>query len=154
MNCEICGRKISAKPIKIEIDRSILMVCPECSRFGTIVKKENLKVFKPKKLPKTEVSYDEEELIENFGEVIRKRREELGISREEFAKKLGEKESVIRRIESNEMYPSKDLISKIERLLKISLRMKIEKIIEDVPKDFKLTLGDVAIVKEGKQNRK
>ncbi|MEM2742607.1 MAG: multiprotein bridging factor aMBF1 [Candidatus Methanomethylicaceae archaeon] len=154
MNCEICGRKISTKPIKIEVDRSTLMVCPKCSRFGTIVKKESMKTIKPKKLSKTEVHYDEEEIIENYGEVIRKRREELGISREEFAKKLGEKESVIRRIESNEMYPSQDLISKIERLLKISLRVKIEKNIESSLPDFKLTLGDVAIVKEGKQNRK
>lgn len=154
MNCEICGKKISTKPVKIEIDRSTLMVCPECSRFGTIVKKENIRTIKSKKLSKTEFHRDEEELIENFGEVIRKRREELGISREEFAKKLGEKESVVRRIESGEMYPSRDLISKIERLLKTSLRMKVEKIIEEAPQDFKLTLGDVAIVKEGKQNRK
>lgn len=154
MNCEICGKKISTKPIKIEIDRSTLMVCPDCSRFGTIVKRENVKVTKPKKTLRAELYQDEEELVENFGEVIKKRREELGISREELAKKLGEKESVVRRIESGEMYPSQDLIIKIERLLKISLRMKVEKNIGGPPPDFKLTLGDVAILKEGKENRK
>ncbi|MCS7097544.1 MAG: multiprotein bridging factor aMBF1 [Candidatus Methanomethyliaceae archaeon] len=151
MNCEICGQKIS-KLVKIEIDKSILTVCSKCSRFGTIVRKE--KAVKSLKIPKPpRIQDEEEELIENFGEIIKKRREELGISREEFAKKLGEKESVIRRIESEEMYPSRDLLLKIERLLKISLRMKVEKVIEEKIPNFNLTLGDVAIVKEGKQNK-
>lgn len=150
MNCEICGRKIT-NPIKIEIDNSILNVCKDCSRFGTIVIEKKVKKPTSKPMstsPKKEI---EEELIENFGEVIRKRREALNISREEFAKKLGEKESVIRRIENGEIYPPYDLLIKIEKLLKISLRTKIEKVTElDIP-NMNLTLGDVAVLKEGKK---
>lgn len=151
MNCEICGRKIS-KSIRIEIDKSILTVCYECSRFGTIVRKE--RKIKSLKTPRpSRIQDEEEEVIENFGEIIKKRREELGISREEFAKKLGEKESVIRRIENEEMYPSRDLLLKIERLLKTSLRVKLKNVVKEKMPSFNITLGDVAIVREGKQNK-
>ncbi len=154
MNCEICGRKIT-NPIKIEIDNSILNVCRDCSRFGTIVIEKKVKkpILKSRSKPVINSSKKEieEEIIENFGEIIRKRREELNISREEFAKKLGEKESVIRRIENNEIYPPCDLLIKIEKLLKISLRTKIERITELNIPNTNLTLGDIAIVKEGKK---
>ncbi|MCC6012886.1 MAG: multiprotein bridging factor aMBF1 [Candidatus Verstraetearchaeota archaeon] len=154
MNCEICGRKIN-NPIRIEIDKSILNVCRDCSKFGTIVTER--KISKPKQISKpitTNLKKEidtEEEIVENFGEIIRKRREELNITREELAKKLGEKESVIRRIENCEIYPPHDLLVKIEKLLKISLRRKIEKITEVNIPNINLTLGDIAIVKEGKK---
>lgn len=163
MNCEICGKKILAKPVQISIERSLLTVCQECSRYGTVVDKKtainiertlpkpSLKVLKPKIVKKTK--FEEFILVENFGESIKRGRESLGISREEFAKKLGEKESVIRRIEAGEMHPPSGLIHKIERALKISLRTKVEEDIKgDLPVTGTLTLGDVAILKEGRNN--
>ncbi|MEM4202652.1 MAG: multiprotein bridging factor aMBF1 [Candidatus Methanomethylicaceae archaeon] len=162
MNCEICGKKILTKPIQISIERSILTVCQECSRYGTGVDKKTAfniqqKLIKPPSKIKPKIvkkaKFDEFVLVDNFGELIRRGRVSLGISREEFAKKLGEKESVIRRIEAGEMYPPADLISKIERLLKITLRAKIDESFKgDLPSPSSLTLGDVAILKEGKND--
>ncbi len=72
----------------------------------------------------------------------------MNLNREEFAKRIKEKESVIRRVESEEMTPDDALIQKIEKFLGIKLR----KIYEEKPvrkKEIKekLTLGDVVEVK-------
>jgi len=162
MNCEICGKKITSKPVQILIERSVLTVCQECSRYGTVVDKKtaaNIQqpLLKPSSKIKSKVvkkdKFDEFVLVDNFGGLIRRGRVSLGISREEFAKKLGEKESVIRRIEAGEMYPPADLTSKIERLLKITLRAKVEDSFKgDLPTSSSLTLGDVAILREGKND--
>jgi len=162
MDCEICGKKILAKPVKISIERSVLTVCPECARYGTVVDKKTAAVLehpllkpaqkiKPKVTKK--VKFDEFVLVDNFGELIKQGRTSLGLSREEFSKRLGEKESVIRRIEAGEMYPPVELTSKIERLLKITLRTKVDETVKgDLPGSTPLTLGDVAILKEGKKD--
>ncbi len=162
MNCEICGRKILAKPVQISIERSILTVCQNCSRYGTIIdKKTAAKMTQTLQKPSTKIKsklatkakFEEFTLVDNYGEVIRQGRISLGISREDFAKKLGEKESVIRRIEAGEMYPPADLTSKIERLLKITLRTKVDESFKgDIPTSGSLTLGDVAILKEGRND--
>jgi putative transcription factor len=90
-------------------------------------------------------------LVDDFGPAIRKARESSGMTRENFAKKLGEKESVIRRVESGEMYPTAELMSKIERLLKIKLKASIDTSVKgSAPSPSNLTLGDVAILREGR----
>jgi putative transcription factor len=163
MNCEICGVRILGRPVQISIERSLLVVCRECSRFGVVVDKKTAssiersipkpgpRTFKPKQTKKER--FEEFVLVENFGEAIKKAREKIGITREDFAKKLGEKDSVIRRIESGEMYPSSNLTSRIEHLLKTSLRAKVDSVVEgSTPTSNTLTLGDVAILKEGRTN--
>jgi putative transcription factor len=161
MNCEICGKRILGRSVLVSIERSILAVCQECSRFGVVVDRRTAysiersipkpgpRVFKPKQ-PKKE-RFEEFVLVENFGEAIKKAREKKNITREEFAKKLGEKDSVIRRIESGGMYPSSTLTSRIEHLLKITLRVKVDSTVKgSTPTPNTLTLGDVAILKEGR----
>jgi putative transcription factor len=164
MNCEICGKRILGRPVQISIERSLLAVCQECSRFGVVVDRKTAtsiersipkpgprSVFKPK--PPKKEHFEEFVLVENFGEAIKKAREGMGITREEFAKRLGEKDSVIRRIEAGEMYPSSNLTSRIERLLKISLKSKVDSTVKgSVPTPSTLTLGDVAILKEGRSD--
>jgi putative transcription factor len=165
MNCEICGKKILGRPTQISIERSLLAVCQECSRFGvavdhrTAIKIERAaakpgprKIAPPLRQPRKE-GFDESVLVENFGEVIRKARSALNLTREAFANKLGEKESVIRRIEAGEMYPTTELTKKIERLLKISLKASVDSSVKgSAPGPNTLTLGDVAILKEGRNN--
>jgi len=91
-------------------------------------------------------------LVENYGELIRKSRENAKISREELAKRLGEKESVLRRIESGEMYPTAELTIKLERLLKIKLKATVDRVEStSKPPLTSVTLGDVAILKDSKQ---
>lgn len=161
MNCEICGKKIVGFPSRISIEKSVLLVCQSCSKFGTKIDQSTARKLesaasKPgtKKLqvkPQRKDRFDEFILVENYGELIRKSRENARISREELAKRLGEKESVIRRIESGEMYPTATLTEKLERLLKIKLKASVERIeLGSNPTLPSATLGDVAILKDGK----
>lgn len=160
MNCEICGRKLAGAGSQISIERSVLRVCQECSRFGTRVDRKTAAAIErasPKPGPRTfkyrqprKEAFEEFVLVKNFGDVIRRAREGAGMSRDDLSKKLGQKESVIRRIESGEMYPTLDLTQKMERLLKISLRLKVEGETQtSAPFPNALTLGDVAVLKEG-----
>ncbi|MDI9643757.1 MAG: multiprotein bridging factor aMBF1 [Candidatus Verstraetearchaeota archaeon] len=160
MNCEVCGKKIVGFPARVSIERSVLLVCQECSKFGTKVDKATVKRFEttsprpgPKRLTikKPKEKFEEFILIENYGEMIRKSRERVGMSRDELAKRLGEKESVIRRIEGGEMYPDASLTERIERLLKIRLRTTVERVdTVQSPLPSGTTLGDIAVLKDGK----
>ncbi len=164
MNCEICGRKIQGRPTQISIERSILSVCPECSRFGTQVDKKTAAkmeqgIPKPgirKPLPVQAPRKDQLSeflLVEDFGPAIRKARESAKITREDFAKRLGEKDSVIRRVESGEMFPTAALVSKIERLLKVRLRTTLDSSVKgSTPSPSNLTLGDIVILREGRSS--
>lgn len=90
----------------------------------------------------------ETEMIDNYGKKIIKARKGMNLNREEFAKKINEKESLIKRIESEEMRPNDKLIEKIERFLDIKLRTQYEmKKLGAKPTRGKLTVGDILEVK-------
>ena len=72
----------------------------------------------------------------------------MNLTREEFAKKIKERESVIKRVESEDMRPDDELIKKIEKFLGIKLRIPYEeKHIEKKEVKGELTLGDVVELK-------
>lgn len=150
MRCEICGKKVIGGPMRVKIDGSIMQTCNECSKFGKI-QKEPRKIFKPKPAPRRfrsrEPSY---EVSEDFNNLIRIAREKKGWSREEFAKNIYEKASVINRIESGKMIPDIKLAKKIEKILNIKILDKIE---DEQPDDLTpsrrggTTIGDIANIK-------
>ena len=150
MRCEICGKNIIGKPIRVKIDGSVMQTCKECSKFGK-VQKEPRKPAKPRTIPRRprirEPSY---EVSEDFNTIIRQAREKKAWSREELAKKLYEKASVIGRIESGKMIPDIKLARKIEKILNISILDKIE---DEQPEDTVssrrggTTIGDIAHIK-------
>lgn len=134
MNCEICGKPISNNPTKTKIDGSIMAVCSECAKFGRIQKtpkKSNNKKSNFKKPIRQNYRRNDEpkdELIENYNEIIRNKREAKNWTREKLGEKINEKVSVITRIESKKMIPDNKLTKKIEKTLNITLVEKIEDI--------------------------
>jgi len=94
-------------------------------------------------------SLDEEDsiFIDNYGKKIIEARKSMNLTREEFAKKINEKESIIKRVEHEDMRPNEALTKKIERFLNISLTETYErKKITSKPAKGKLTLGDIVEV--------
>lgn len=145
MDCTLCGREVE-KIFKAEVEGSIVEVCENCLKFG-----RKIEEVKPpiKKKPEPTITLPEEEtiMIHNYGKVIKETREKKGLTRNDFAKNIKEKESVIRRIEMEEMVPDEKLKRKIERFLEISLTEKYEeKGIESKSRKETLTLGDVVEV--------
>jgi len=128
---------------KAKVEGTILEVCEACSKYGELIETRPVRIIKVRRMPvvKEEV---ETIIIDNYGKKIIEARKKINLTREEFAKKINEKDSVIKRVESEEMRPSDKLMEKIERFLDIKLRVAYEmKKIGAKPRKGKLTIGDV-----------
>ncbi len=132
MECEICGKPVPENnPIRAKIEGSVMVVCKECSKLGTIQKAPPKPKFRQQQKGKPQKNTrkrnysrnDEptEELIENFEFEIRKARESKNWSREDLGKKINERVSVITRIETGKMTPDTKLTKKLEKTLNIKL---------------------------------
>lgn len=165
VRCEVCGRKIRDAPTRVVIEGAKLTVCTECSKHGKTTWEEPTKsTFPPQR--QTGVSVHgtpisgpiqirkrvvtarvdtSQEVVSNYSELIRESRERLGYSHEDLGKKINEKESVLRKIETGKMSPNDQLISKLEHTLKIKLLVPVGEEKVSLPKAaaHELTLGDV-----------
>ena len=153
MRCEICGKKVIGRPIRVKIESSIMQTCKECSKFGK-VQKEPPRPIKQRTAPRRpryrEPSY---EVVEDFNTVIRQAREKQKWSREDLAVKVNEKASVINRIESGRMVPDIKLARKLEKILKVTLLEKTEEATAEETGSQRVrgaTIGDIAFIKRNK----
>jgi putative transcription factor len=138
MLCELCGKDYpSLRSTKIE--GSVLMVCGACSRFGEGVQQprapgdaaaapaaERL-AMREKRMQEKDIYAEAGEamLVEDFSVRIRKRRESLGLSQEDLAKKLNERKSIIQKLENGDISPDDKLSKKLEGALGIKLKEKV-----------------------------
>ncbi|MBW2988150.1 multiprotein-bridging factor 1 family protein, partial [Candidatus Woesearchaeota archaeon] len=131
-------------------------VCKECSGYGVVLGKAKPQTPNIPKQVETPRSAEEPEKIEtivpDFAQIIRKKREQMGLKQEEFAKRINEKESLIHKIETGTFTPSIKLARKIERFLHVKLVQ--EEVVAARPVGFKkteasgLTLGDAIKIRK------
>jgi putative transcription factor len=86
------------------------------------------------------------ELVSDLGQRVRKARRELEMSHEDLGRKIREKVSLIRKIESGKMIPDNAVAEKLEHALKIELRApaeetKVQSAVSSKPRGT--TLGDL-----------
>ncbi len=88
------------------------------------------------------------ELVEDYHVKIRQAREALGLSHEDLGKRINEKVSLLRKIETGKMTPDNRLASLLERTLKIKLVVLTKE--DEAPRSkiskaagYGLTLGDL-----------
>jgi putative transcription factor len=170
LRCEVCGSKINGKPFNVIIEGAKLTVCHECAKLGKICyaePKPKTAVSKPKlaplplrvqtrrsQAPTVDTSL---ELVEGFDARIRQARESLGISHEELGRRINEKVSLLRKIETGKMKPDNRLATLLERTLRIKLIVPAKE--DKVPpsrlaktSSRELTLGDlIQLDKEGRE---
>lgn len=128
LSCDICGRT----PIRAQIliEGAKLLACASCMKSGKI-----LHMFRdvepgaplrpaPRKLPENAAT--EEEIVENWGEIIRKARQKRSITIEELASRISERVNYMHAIESGRIMPTLETAKKIEKELKITLVEKPE----------------------------
>jgi len=155
MECEICGDNIKGDATTIDIDGTIMNVCPKCSKYGKKIftKKERVdkKTLNQKTTFKTVKSVIDikEEIVPEYYDIIRKEREKRGWEQKDLAKKINEKESIIKKIERGDISLDNTVREKLERLFKIKLTEPIKDVHTyqngSIKKD--LTLGDVVNIK-------
>ena len=145
MNCELCG-KVMDRYHEVIIDGVKMRVCHDCAKYGKEVAKKPAAVQKepiprntvqnnnfirvpPPSAPRRKTTgsvEDSDEPIIDFGQLIKKRREEMGLSQEELAKRLQEKKNLIAKIEREEIKPDKHTARKIEKLMGVRILEKIQ----------------------------
>lgn len=149
-SCELCG-KDSDSLTKVKIEGAKLNVCDSCSDMGKEVETKKKQTNKKKKSgSSTPKRRKEKVLAQDYGQRIKKAREEEPLSIKEVADDLNEKESLIKKIESEKLKPDKALAQKLEHKFNITLYTTPS--VNDVETDSgdtrKARLGDVADIKE------
>ncbi|TFG27542.1 MAG: TIGR00270 family protein [Promethearchaeota archaeon] len=166
-DCPICGGKIWGKGQKVLIEGAKITVCQSCAHLGKkiIIKteKRHSPKFKPAKQnlsrPKktfktTDILEPTVEIVDDYSIRIRKVRTQNNLTQEQFAQKLNEKPSLIRRIEAGKVEPNLKLAKKIEKVYNISLLKDIDRIEVSTKKFMKKSsgssMGDIAFIKRKK----
>jgi len=127
MECSICGKNLP-KLSKIELEGTIVGVCDRCVKFGKVVE-EKVDYQQIKRYVSFKPSIENEnKIVPRYGDLIRKNREVRGLTRTDFANRINERESVIKRIENEQMNPSDELMKRIENFLGIKLTEEYEEI--------------------------
>jgi len=161
VSCELCGRKDAVYDCEIEGTR--MKVCQDCSRFGAVKGKSNVRiVVSDSKKP---VSNDPEYVfVQGYGLLVKNAREKTGLKQEDFAKSINEHKSLIHQVEIEHIKPNILLARKLERILKIKIveEVKNERYeqkeesktlnstgrLSSAPKAQGLTLGDMMNIKK------
>jgi len=150
------------------IEGAKMTVCNKCVKLGSVfweakteprlkkvVKRlQAAPVLPPRRQPPL-VSAENLELIDDFGVKVRQAREKMGLSHEDLGKKISEKVSVLRKIESRKMTPDNLLVEKLQHALRIKLLVPVSE--PKVPskaltsRPAAPTLGDIAQVKKEKE---
>ncbi|EQB74499.1 MAG: multiprotein bridging factor aMBF1 [Candidatus Thermoplasmatota archaeon] len=148
MNCEMCG-DFSDKLIKIRVSGAILNVCPKCAKFGDPVEEkklnkisENITIkFPEKKInvvtykkpfkksvtsrkPVRKENVEELDVVEDYANLIKNKREEMQMTQDDLAKKIFERKNVLSNIERGELLPDIITARKLEKVLNIKLLEK------------------------------
>ncbi len=145
--CEMCGTEQDRlRPVLVEGTR--LRLCDRCSRFGEEIQPAKTR---PATLPgarrtRTDrpIREPEYDLAPDFPDRLRRAREAFGWKREELARRINEKLSVLEKLEKGRMRPTDTLVAKLERVLEIRLRERVEE--GEAPRHTEtrpLTLGDL-----------
>ena len=144
--CELCGRP-NARYVAIVAGTKAL-VCEQCASLGKVV--EEVQESKPVYRPKKQEKRLEEEVVEDIGEIVRTKREEMGLKQEDLGRKINEPESLIRRIEHG-FIPPVSVAKKLQRVLGVRLvevSTQTDQQYQSKTPSTSLTLGDVIVVKK------
>lgn len=144
--CELCGEEADSTT-KVKIEGAKMKVCGSCEEIGETI--ETKKKTKSKKKERSR-KRNNETLANDYGEKIKQARESRELSIKELADQLNEKNSVLKKVEREELKPDKSLAQKISGELDIEIYVNPEvNEYEDTSSDSrKATLGDVADVKK------
>ena len=148
-SCELCGKDTDSLK-KAKIEGATLKVCDSCAEMGETVKTQSKTRKKKKKKRTKRKKRDTKTLASDYGERVKNARENEKLSISEVSDDLNEKESVIKKIENQDLKPDKSLAGKLAKKFGIELYVNPE--VSDVDTDSgdtrSATLGDVAEVKD------
>lgn len=149
-SCELCGNETTSLT-KVKIEGAEVKTCDSCAQMGEEVNTGTSKPRKKKTESKSRTrGRDTDTLAPDYGDRVRDAREDEKLSLAEVSDDLNEKESVIRKVENQDLKPEKSLASKLSRKFGVDLYVNPEvSNVDDSTSDSRsATLGDVAEVKD------
>ncbi len=149
--CEICGKQTSVLNI-IELEGAHVAVCERCATGKYVI--DTMGDEKParKKSAQTGSETEEDEIVSDYGNIIRKARESMNMPLKVLGEIINEKESTLFRVEKGKMLPDAKLTKKLEKELGIKLTAKATTVSNvKIGRSEPVTLGEAAIKKEKKQ---
>jgi putative transcription factor len=167
--CEVCGREVPSVQ-EVTLEGAKLLTCSRCAKLGQPAHKSQPAQAPPRPAPPSYMNPErirtlplhrepikprraEREIVpvENFAALVRKAREQRGLSHKEVARQLNERESVIAKLETGKMTPTTNLARKMERLFKLTLLEEAESLDTYPGKSSSpTTFGDVVEVRKKK----
>ena len=163
--CPICGSIIWGKGQNVLIEGARITVCPACAKYGQKIKEKthynaNIKYrpkqTTPKKNYKRQEEILEKEIVEDYAKRIKNARNKNNLTQEQFAQKINEKPSLLRRIEAGKAKPTIKIAKKLEKSYNIVLLKDIDEIeintSQFMKKSTGTSLGDIAFIKKKKNN--
>ncbi len=165
--CPVCGGIIWGKGQKVLLEGTKITVCQNCAQHGDKLPKPPSSRFKKEPHPSIKTLHtkrkvikqyiiDDLVLVPEFATKIKNVRNSLGLNQDQFAQKLNEKPSLLRRIETGKIEPTIKLAKKIQELYNIKLVQKdneTETSVRDskyMKKSSGTSLGDLAFIKKKK----
>jgi putative transcription factor len=163
--CPVCGGIIWGRGQKVLLEGAKITVCDNCAQHGKKIYKSpsNANITKTRqgrplsttrKRPIKHRDVDELEVVMDYAKKIRNIRNNLKLNQEQFAQKLNEKPSLIKRIETGKVEPTIKLAKKISKVYNIQLIKKSDSTEYNIQetKFMKKTtgssLGDIAYIKK------
>jgi putative transcription factor len=148
-----------------------MMTCFKCAELGSEEWREEPKSqqqlpmlqpqarFKNSSLKRKSPIMVPEEIavVEGFGSLVRRAREDQGLSHEILGRRISERISVIRKVETERMIPDQRLAGKLEHALGIKLLAPLTE--PKVPSTYSstsrgVTLGEIVQLKDARRSRR
>ncbi|UCC19438.1 MAG: TIGR00270 family protein [Promethearchaeota archaeon] len=165
--CPICGSIIWGKGQRVLLEGAKITVCYNCAQHGTKIQNyskntQTKKIYsqdRSKSIKRQETKRDiinNLEIVPDYAKKIRNKRNSLGLNQDQFAQKLNEKPSLLKRIEAGKVEPTIKLAKKIEDVYQIKIFKKVDEIEADfsnnkyMKKSTGSSLGDIAFIKKKK----
>ncbi len=157
MRCEMCGKEVPYLKTAV-IEGAVLKVCEDCAKFGEEIDEREAKKYvkgsaavaeklesRERRMRERDILEEEKVLAPDYSGRVKEARMRLGMDKEELAKKINEKRSVVAKVESGELVPDRELTRKLEKFLGVDLMVKVEPVrVEKKSEERRgLTLGDL-----------
>ncbi|HSB46727.1 MAG TPA: multiprotein-bridging factor 1 family protein [Candidatus Bilamarchaeum sp.] len=151
--CDICGR--SPVRAQILVEGAKMLACGSCMRSGKVLHRFDPDSPEAPQLPPPSAMETSEEIVEDYGRLIRSRREKLGLPLSVVAERLKEREPFLNAIENGRLAPTLEVARKLEKELGIKLVEKVQSSLTPSSSPSKSftppTLGDMIETKKKKK---
>jgi len=120
MMCDLCGKSVDALS-KTLVEGVAMDLCSLCTKYGKVLRAPA--PTKKQQAARNELhetpELPEDHLVADYNLVLKKAREKLGMTQEDFAKHINERVSIVQKVERKEFEPTIAAARRWEKVLHV-----------------------------------